>query len=754
MRFQLMWWALLFVTLGLLPGCSALFPKNLSMTERLANFPKENLPLENPVTIRWNEFQVPFIEAQSDRDLAFTLGLVHAHLRLSQITLLKRAAYGRLSESIGPFAADIDYTLRIIDFTKSAPETVKRMPPQTKEWLQGFVDGLNHYQETVDRLPPEFGLMGLETEPWRVEDIVSMGRVAGTDVNWLAYFSLLGQRSKNEWPDIIARALETGLNPVFSFKSTPEQAMLNQLIAGMSKSGSNSYAVAPDKSASGAAMIASDPHLGLFLPNLWVLVGFKSPSYNAVGYTIPGVPIVGIGRTPDMAWGGTNLRAAVSDFYDVSKLEPAVIEETQTEIKKRFWGSDTRTVRQSKLGPIISDSPLIESKPDEVLALRWIGHEPTDEITALLEAMKAKTPEQFRQAFAPFAISAQNMVFADKTGNIGQIIATTLPIREKGPTTDIVFDATDPAYAWQGFLSAPTLPYVTNPAEEYIASANNVPTKTSPPIGFFFSSDDRIKRLQDALGSMEQISLEDLMELQRDTKSPDAQQINQGFVRLVRDLDFSDNAKKLIAELEAWDGDYDAQSWAPVVFESVLNALLPALYDVETAAELPIYQQQWNYMATHLVRDLAEKPTEKRQDIVSRALEKAFETASQFKRWGDMHRLQAGHLLANAPVIGRNFVVGNFPIGGSRETLMKTAHDLVSDEHTARYGSQARHVSDMSDIDENYFLMFGGEDGWLGSANYDDQLEKWVEGSYIKMPLRDDSVKAAFSTSMELSPNN
>ena len=114
--------------------------------ERLAAFPTEGLPVERPVTVRWNEHLVPYIEAETDRDLAVALGMVHAHLREGQMEFLRLLAQGRLSEVLGPFAREVDRALRIVDFGHAAPEMERRLPPETWDWIQAYCDGLNHYR--------------------------------------------------------------------------------------------------------------------------------------------------------------------------------------------------------------------------------------------------------------------------------------------------------------------------------------------------------------------------------------------------------------------------------------------------------------------------------------------------------------------------------------------------------------------------------------------------------------------------------
>ena len=133
----------------ILPGCAALDPKPVAVDKRLQTFPVSGLDLERPVVLRWTDEQVPFIEADTDRDLAYTLGLVHAHLRLGQISLMKRVAQGRLSEMGGPVAGDIDRALRILGFGRGATETVAALPPESRQWVVAFVKGLNGCSKRV-----------------------------------------------------------------------------------------------------------------------------------------------------------------------------------------------------------------------------------------------------------------------------------------------------------------------------------------------------------------------------------------------------------------------------------------------------------------------------------------------------------------------------------------------------------------------------------------------------------------------------
>lgn len=742
------------VLVVVLGGCSALWPRAIGLEERLEGMPAADLPLERPVTIRWNAQMVPFIEAETDRDLAFSLGLVHAHLRGTQLALLKRVSSGRLSEMVGPYTTDIDHALRILDFGRAADRIWEQMPEETRAWLQAFTDGLNHYQEQARGRPPEFGLLALSPEPWTPQDLLRIGRLAGTDVNWLSYFALLRGRGDPGFPALWERTLEAGLNGTVSFRHNAQAELLSDLLAGESRSGSNTVVVAPERSASGGALIASDPHLGLMLPNLWLLAGIKSPSYHAVGMMVPGLPFVAVGRTPHMAWGGTHMRAAGSDLYDVSGLPEEEITVEETRIGQRFWFPSRREVRRTPFGPIITDAEIVPNGGGETLALRWVGHEASDEMTALLRAMRARGPQEFREAFAGFGLSPQNMLFADAEGNIGQIMALVQPVRNEFPPRDLVLDAGDPETHWQGFVDVLDLPWTLNPAEGFLASGNNRPTEDGMKVGYFFSPSERVARLQQRLAGNERVTRADLIALQQDTVSLAAGEMAEALMQAIDAVPGGVGHEAFLERLRGWNGDYAADSPAPVAFELLLYHILPRINGLgeEAGDDLGEVVNEWNFLVVFFARDLAALPDELRAGLLREAVAAAAADAEAFPTWGDMHRLRAAHPLANLPWIGDRFVYGDWPIGGSRETPMKTAHSTTNQRHFARYGSQARHISDLSDPDANWFVLFGGQDGWLGSSHFDDQVPLWLEGDYLQMPLTPAAVAEAFPRQQQLTP--
>ncbi len=709
-----------------------------SLTERLAVMPQHGLPLAHPVTIRWNDKAVPHLEAETDGDLAFALGLVHAHLREGLLALGKRIAYGRLSEIAGPFAGRIDQTLRIIGFGHTASLIEPSLPSATRDWLQRFADGLNHYQAHAPA-PPEARLLGLRREAWTVQDLLAIGRAAGADINWGSYFGLIRLRDRPDWPVIWQRALRAGAGGITSFRPRDQRVLLAGLLGGFARSGSNCVVVGADRSTSGGALLAADPHLSLSLPNLWILAGVRAPSLRAVGLMPAGLPIFGLGRSARMAWGGTNMRAAASDLIALRGEPDSALMVRIERLRTRFLGSRSIRIRASRFGPVISDAPLFRARKGERIALRWTGREASDEIGAFLAVARARTPEDFRAALASYGVGGQNMQFADAAGNIGQVMAVWLPRRREAHPKGLVLDPADPASEWDGFATAAELPWEVNPEAGYLATANNRPADCAIPVGYFFVTPERIERLHALLDATPRTGLEELRALQLDVTSPAARRLSAVLVEALA-------AEGLAPPtgLAGWNGRYGVEDRAPVLFETLLRHVAAGLGGAR--------RREWSELAIFLAEDLAALPSEQRSRLFRRALRAAARDAARFPDWGAMHRMRVRHLAARLPLTGRRFDCGEYGVSGSRETVMKTAHGLLRSRHAATYGSQARFLADMADPDATYAVLFGGQDGWIGSANFADQIPLWRRGETIRLPMTPSLVAAEFPIVQRLLP--
>jgi penicillin amidase len=302
-------------------------------------------------------------------------------------------------------------------------------------------------------------------------------------------------------------------------------------------------------------------------------------------------------------------------------------------------------------------------------------------------------------------------------------------------------------------LDSRALPMAINPQSGFIASANNKPTASLPVVGFTFSANDRILRLKELLSNAERIDMPFLAALQRDVKSNAALAISQVISAEAKSLDLSPQQQSVLDKIKNWNGEYEATSVGALAFELVFSDLVTTGFSRMLSAEVAAAHQQWSYAERNFEKDLTAIVETKRREILLAAIDSAGMTMTQYSSWGDIHRLSVGHVLSAIPVLGTFFVEADLPVSGSRETIMKTAHGAASTRHAAQYGSQSRHISDLSDPDGNFFVLLGGQDGWLGSANFADQLNLWQQGEYIQIPLRLGSIKQLFKHHIELEPS-
>jgi penicillin G amidase len=742
-------------------------PRPVGIAERLAAFPRTGLPLRELATIHWDAHQIPFIEARNDHDLAVGFGLVHAHLRWTQIEIMRCISRGRIAEMIGPAGIPFDHTLRILDFGRAVPAMEQALPPETRNWLLAFLEGINHYIGAAAEEPPEFPLLALKRKPWSLSELLTLSRLAATDVNWLVWSGLLRQgdqetarefwwRLANGTPE--AEAIDAEIPGLIRSAAGTDAAGFSwdAFLRVCCRAGSNSFAVAGSRSESGGALLASDPHLSLVLPNLWMIAGGHSPNFHAVGLMIPGLPFIGLGRNPWIGWGGTSLHAASSDLFDITDLPPERIGLRQELISVRWWGSHRVTIRDTEFGPVLSDAPFLRKavrnrQGHKSFALRWIGHEPSDETTALYHLNRARNWAEFRDAFDGFALPGQNMVYADTEGHIGKLIAARLPRRALAPPSYLVLP-TDAHRHWERYASAGDFPISFDPEEGMVVSANERPSCPADiPVGYLFSSGERHRRLTALLSGTRRFAAADLAGIQMDvfvTAERDLRDFLLDRVASLPGLRFTPSTRRFLERLAAWDGRYGPESTGAPAYEVLIYHLGALLFGKQ---RLALYASIWGGRPL-FGADIRSTTPWRLAEALPAAIATAAADAERFASWGEMHRFRPAHPLGSAPFIGGRFRFGDIPVGGSTETVFKTGHGFTDRRHATSFGTNARHISDLADPDRNLFVLLGGQDGWPGSANFLDQLDLWREGRYVEVPLRLETVRARFPHKTELTP--
>ena len=683
-----------------------------TLTQRLAEFPT-TAPVRGSLRIHWNAQQIPFIDAEDEGDLAIGLGMVHAHLRLAQMEIMRRASQGRLSELIGPLGLEADRALLLLDLDRAVPDIVAGMSVSTRHWAEGFVAGVNHVQQSLRILPEEMRLLGIGREPWTVTDLVTNARLGAADVSWALYGRLL--RARRELVASLGLEAWRALWPALLAGGMPDPDTV--LAGSLARAGSNAVAVAGWRSRSGAALLAADPHLSVALPNVWLAVGMHAPTLNVVGLMPAGLPVVAIGRNRHLAWGGTSLHAAASDLIDVSD-EP--IEERTVTLTVRGAGKRRLTLRRSRHGPIVSDGMMLPHPTP--LALRWVGHAASDELGAMLGVMRARSSEEFSASLAGFAVPAQNMVHATADGHVGHTLAVAVPRRPAAPATDIALPP-EAAAAWNELARTPDFAERRDPPSGVLPSANDAPPPGPVPVGFFFSSQDRVDRLRAMLGSTRLLDLDDLAAMQTDV---------QGRADTAQALAARLPEHPMRAILRDWDGRYDGASAGAAVFETLI---------AELAARLPGQGRLRPLAAIWTGRHLLAKQVLAQDDAVLTplalaAMDRTSAVLKGGRRWDRLHRMRLRHYFGAIPVLGHRYRFGSYASPGGNDTLNKTGHAPVRGRHAVTYGASARFLADMADPDANRVVLLGGQDGWLGSDSFADQVGLWRSGASVTLPLQ------------------
>jgi penicillin amidase len=720
-----------------------------ALDDRVAALPTSGLPLRAPATIYFDRHQIPFIVAENDGDAAFTLGLVHAHLRLAQMEVLRRIAHGRVAEMLGPLAIPLDETLRTLNLARAAARIEAALPPQTRDWMQAVVDGVNLYVRRAESLPIEFKALGLHVEAWTIRDLVAMGRLISSDINWLIGAELLRYRRRGDWSQIWAR-LTTAAND----DAERARHLATSVLQQCGRSGSNCLAVSAQKTKRKAAILAGDPHVSLLLPNTWLIAGVQSPSFHAVGLMVPGLPVFMMGRNERIAWGGTYLRAASSDFVDVSGISRSSIRLRHERLKVRWWCSVNMKIRESDWGPVVSECPLFRDVSNERIALRWMGHEESDEFSAFLEVARARDFDGFRAAFRSYAVSGQTFLYADVDGNIGRVTAARLPARDAGAPADLLRSPGEITQAWSCPVNADTLPTDFNVGAGHIVSANEQP-QCRTAIGYFFSPRDRAERMSELLDSETEIGLEQIFSLQSDVHVHSSAALRDLVLAKLQETNIAaldSAARSALEAISGWDGNYSENSKGALAFEACRAALVARL------CKTPLIGSDWAAFASIAALEdwvrvtIAHASTPQLREALAVGIEAAGTALRSFGDWGGMHRLSLMHPFGLFPVVGRAFCYADVPVGGSSESLFKTAHGPVRGRHNVLFGSNARHVFDLCEPDENFFVLLGGQDGWLGSTTFLDQLALWRSGRYIKVPMTLDAVRRNAAARVELTP--
>ncbi|TAF83272.1 MAG: penicillin acylase family protein, partial [Sphingobacteriales bacterium] len=297
--------------------------------------------------------------------------------------------------------------------------------------------------------------------------------------------------------------------------------------------GSNNWVVGGEKSITGAPILANDPHLTLSLPSIWFEIQLSAPKINVYGATLPGAPGVVIGFNQDVAWGVTNVDSDVQDWYYMKWKDKSYTEYYHN----KDWKKTTKRIEIIKIkgendwidtvyythnGPVVANENDVKFAQNfnfpANCALKWAGHEPSNELLTFMKLNKARNYEDYRKAIATYVAPAQNFIFCDNLGNIAITSNGKFPIKWK-EQGKYILDGTNAEHDWSvERIPASQNPHIKNPERGFVSSANQFPVDTLYPyyLHWEFATYQRGKRINEKLTTMTKASVDSLRMLQND----------------------------------------------------------------------------------------------------------------------------------------------------------------------------------------------------------------------------------------------
>lgn len=742
--------------------------------------------LQHEVGIYRDSDGVPHIFARTAADGYRALGYVHAQDRLFQMDLMRRVASGRLAEAIGSMGLENDRFMRTLGLRALAARDFVDLSAETRAALIAYAEGVNSYlYQRKGALPPEY-LVFPAPESWTPTDSLLWGKLMGMALsgNWrdeavrarmraqgmpqatvdLLFGRVGGQSQRSDAGDDLWRQVDPAMR---------------KMLAGLPplaepRTASNAWAVAGSRTDSGKPLLASDPHLSLTAPSLWYLARIVTGDGTLVGATAPGVPFLVLGHNGRVAWGLTTTGADTQDLVlerltegstttvDRPQGDPDPIETHTETIRVRWSADEIVTVRRTANGPILSDLPALTPGLGDartLVALHATFLQPGDRSAdALLGISTASDWGSFTAAASVMGAPMQNFIMATDQGSIGMISAARIPLRRQSDGW-MPMPGWERSSEWAGFAPVALLPQTRDPAQGYVANANNALVSPDYPVMIAQNWDDSFRgdRLAEQLDQAHGRRRDDEAALQMDTTSLFARRL----IGLMEGWEPPDPAAaKALKSLRAWDKQMRQAAREPLLFAEFSKKLMENLLADDLAALVQDGGRPWRPRSSVLLTllrtesplcDTSTTPTvETCRDQLSRALAEAERAVGASATWGEAHRARHDHpAFGRIPVLGRLFGL-SVPADGGNDTLQRMAYR--GDSFDAGHGAGYRAVYDLADLDRSGFIISTGQSGHRLSPFYDTFLTRARDGELRPLTGTPSTLARSGATLLTLTP--
>jgi len=726
--------------------------------------------LKEEVKILTDTWGVPHIYADTEKDLFFACGYIHANERMWQMDLTRRTGYGRLSELFGEALLERDIYVRVMGLKEAALKDYEQLPPEVKDMLTAYSQGINAWLNSRKwKWPPEFSVLRYRPEPWSPIDSLIIKQVMAMLL--CADFPSEVVRSNLIYRMGQERALQVLEEEVKPPSFETEKISLSRLLELVYPQQSNNWILSGDRTISGKPLLANDPHLEINLPPVWYEMHLHCPSLNVIGVTIPGFPWVIIGHNDAIAWGLTNSTVDSQDLYvekfnetqdmywEQDEWVPLMRKEEVIRVKGKKEPEKLEVMWTTR-GPVISPHIVESQNP---ISLKWTIHQGDRVFKAGYLLNKAQNWDDFTAALSLFDSPSQNFGYADKNNNIGYYLGGKIPLRTEEAAL-FPFPSWREGGEWQGYLEEDQKPNLYNPEAGLIVTANqNILPEDYPfYVSFGWDAPFRANRIKGLLLQTEKHSVSSLQSLQGDIYS----QKGELFYPFIRQIAGAQGKlKQALDILQNWDLQMDSGN-APALYATFMNFFPEEIFQDELKEDFRSFDFFFRRKIAGALRILSEPDSfwfdnketpeiEKREDVIKSALLRAYNRldwlygSPENWDWSKMNAIQYQHPLGRL-FLFRFFNLGSRPSNGNAFTVKVN----YLTPHKTSWSASYRQIIDLSDWDKSVCVLSSGQSGHFMSRFYDNQAPLWIGGEYHPMIFSRDEVEKNASATLYLKPPN
>ena len=729
--------------------------------------------LKSIVKVQYDNEHIPHIFAENDYDVYFTQGYVTASDRLWQMDFQVLATEGRLSEVLGAKFGEknileFDRTQRRKGLKYAAIRSLEGAASDTKlmEVLQAYSDGVNAY---IDELsykdyPIEYKMLDYEPKYWSpyrsmlllkyMADMLSSWEADFENSNAMTLFGIedfeLLFPDKYSANDPIIPSEKRwdfkAVAPLDRVKEYPKIRKSDLIEKVDEKHGSNNFVVGRSRTLNGSVILANETDLSLNLPSIWYIAQLSAPGMNVYGSSLPGAPGVITGFTDSIAWGVTNAKRDVVDWYQIEfrndqrkeykydnmwlKTE-AIVERIDVRDDEPFYD----TIIHTHYGPVVYDRNFKGESERANFAMKWTAHEESKELMTFYLLNRGKNYEDFVNALEYHCAPAQNFAFGAVNGDIAMWVNGRFPVKWE-TQGKFIMNGSDSRFEWGEDIPHAHKAHILNPDQGFLSSANQHPVDSTYPYYTYDYNYEmyRNRRINDRLRYLESFSVKDAMKLQNDNYNYRASESLPTMLNTLDTTKLDANALKYYSQLRKWDYFSEPKIVTPTMYEEWWNQLYDLIWDEfddqSVALKKPRVFNTIRLINTDSLNKYFDKKTTTKVETLKDLLDESFagmvgtleERKQQNKSldWYSYKGSSVKHLLKLDP-----FSVNNVEVGGNKNIVNATSKS---------HGPSWRMIVELSaDGVKAWGVYPGSQTGNPGHPGYAKYVTDWANGNYFKL---------------------